>query len=96
MRQRDRADFGGREQALLGFRLQERFVGVAEQAAADGVARAVGGVGVADEDHYVERVELFPGDLSERDAVDPIGDDAFRRRVEDAVRHRRGRRCVTD
>ena len=42
--ERDRADFGRRQQALLGLRLQERFVGVAEQAAADGFARAVGGV----------------------------------------------------
>ena len=55
--QRDRADFGRREQAVLGLRLEERFVGVAEQAAADGFARAVGGVRVADEDHHVERVE---------------------------------------
>ncbi len=66
----DRADFGGREQAVLGFRLQERFVGVAEEAAADGFARAVRRVGVADEDHHVERVEPLAGDFLERAAGD--------------------------
>ena len=68
--ERDRADFGRRQQAVLGLRLQERFVGVAEQAAADGVARAVGRVRVADQDHHVERVELLRGDLGERAAGD--------------------------
>ncbi|MEX2253181.1 MAG: hypothetical protein WD649_03435, partial [Thermoleophilaceae bacterium] len=32
----NRADLGGRQQAVLGFGLQEGLVGVAEQAAADG------------------------------------------------------------
>ena len=70
--QRDRADFGRREQAELRFGLQERFVGVAEEAAADGFARAVGGVRVADEDHHVERVEPLLRDLGERAAGDAL------------------------
>ena len=53
-RQGQGANFGRSEQPLLGTRLQECFVGISEQSATDGIAGAVGGAGLADQDHHVE------------------------------------------
>ena len=70
--QRDRADFGRREQAVLRLRLQERFVRIAEQPAANGFARPIRRVRIADQDHHVERVELLLGDFGQRAAGDAL------------------------
>ena len=52
------AHFAGRQQALLGPRLQKRLVGIAEQPAANRLGGPIGHVRLADQDHHVERREL--------------------------------------
>ena len=88
----------------LGLRLQERFVGIAEQPMADHRRRPIGHVRLADQDHHVERRELLLRDfrqLAVRDALvgraeilADVGGEIVDLAIEQRLGHCAGRRRV--
>ncbi len=67
-----RADLGRRQQPALRLGLEKQLVGVAEQATPDHLAGPVGHLGLADQNHHVQRAELLLGNLGQLAAGHPL------------------------